>query len=102
MICVVAAPAPSTMVVGDTWTANVRSRVTVVFDPAAIASAGALSVRSASSVPRATRMPSVPSRCGVIETAPGRLLATYYINLKDDPIQMNGGVRHIAATVFEP
>ena len=38
----------------------------------------------------------------VIETAPGRLLATYYINRKDDPLQMNGGVRHIAATVFTP
>ena len=38
----------------------------------------------------------------VIEIAPGRLLATYYINLKNDPIQMNGGVRHIACTVFEP
>jgi hypothetical protein len=38
----------------------------------------------------------------VIETAPGRLLATYYLNRKDDHIQMNGGVRHIAATVFEP
>jgi hypothetical protein len=38
----------------------------------------------------------------VIELAPGRLLTTYYINRKDDRIQMNGGVRHIAATVFEP
>jgi len=38
----------------------------------------------------------------VIEIAPGRLLATYYINLKDDPIQMNGGVRHMACTTFEP
>ncbi|MXO67095.1 sialidase family protein [Altericroceibacterium endophyticum] len=38
----------------------------------------------------------------VIEIAPGRLLTTYYINLKSDPIQMNGGVRHIACTIFEP
>ena len=38
----------------------------------------------------------------VIELAPGRLLTTYYINRKDDRMQMNGGVRHIAATVFEP
>lgn len=38
----------------------------------------------------------------VIEIAPGRLLATYYINLKNDPIQMNGGVRHIACSTFEP
>lgn len=38
----------------------------------------------------------------VIETAPGTLLATYYMNLKSDPIQMNGGVRHIASTIFRP
>jgi len=38
----------------------------------------------------------------VIEIEPGKLLSTYYINLKDDPIQMNGGVRHIACSVFEP
>ena len=38
----------------------------------------------------------------VIETEPGTLLATYYINLKNDPIQMNGGVRHVACTVFQP
>ncbi len=38
----------------------------------------------------------------VIEVAPGELLATYYINLKDDPIQMNGGVRHIQCTRFRP
>jgi hypothetical protein len=37
-----------------------------------------------------------------IEIAPGTLLATYYINLRDDRIQMNGGVRHIAATLFAP
>ena len=38
----------------------------------------------------------------VIETEPGTLLATYYINLKSDRIQMNGGVRHIACTIFTP
>ena len=38
----------------------------------------------------------------VIEHEPGRLLAIYYMNRADDPIQMNGGVRHIAQTVFTP
>lgn len=38
----------------------------------------------------------------VIEVAPGRLLTVYYMNCRDDPIQMNGGVRHIARTIFEP
>jgi hypothetical protein len=38
----------------------------------------------------------------VIEIEPGTLLATYYINLKNDRIQMNGGVRHIACTIFKP
>ena len=37
----------------------------------------------------------------VIETSPGKLLATYYMNRRDDPLQMNGGVRHIARTIFE-
>lgn len=37
----------------------------------------------------------------VIETAPGQLLSVYYMNTRDDPIQMNGGVRHIARTIFE-
>jgi len=37
----------------------------------------------------------------VIETMPGKLLATYYMNRRDDPLQMNGGVRHIARTIFE-
>ncbi len=36
----------------------------------------------------------------VIEVTPGRLLCVYYMNRRDDPIQMNGGVRHIARTVF--
>jgi hypothetical protein len=30
------------------------------------------------------------------------LLATYYINLAEDAVRMNGGVRHIARTIFEP
>ena len=38
----------------------------------------------------------------VIEHEPGRLLCVYYMNRRDDPIQMNGGVRHIAQTVFTP
>ena len=36
----------------------------------------------------------------VIETAPGELLAVYYMNRRDDPVQLNGGVRHIARTQF--
>ncbi len=36
----------------------------------------------------------------VIETEPGVLLTTYYINLRNDPVQVNGGVRHIACTIF--
>jgi hypothetical protein len=38
----------------------------------------------------------------VIELAPGTLLATYYFNLASDPVQQNGGIRHIARTSFEP
>lgn len=38
----------------------------------------------------------------VIERAPGELFAMYYMNTKDDPIQSNGGVRHIAWTSFRP
>ncbi|MEG3152476.1 sialidase family protein [Sphingomonas sp. ZT3P38] len=38
----------------------------------------------------------------VVEIAPNRLLATYYINLAEDAVRMNGGVRHIARTIFEP
>lgn len=38
----------------------------------------------------------------VTETAPGELLAMYYFNRKDDPVQNNGGVRHIASTRFRP
>ena len=32
----------------------------------------------------------------------GRVLAAYYFNRRDDPVQQNGGVRHIAATIFAP
>lgn len=35
----------------------------------------------------------------IIEHEPGRLLCLYYMNTADDPIQMNGGVRHIAQTI---
>ncbi len=38
----------------------------------------------------------------VVESAPGELLAMYYFNRKDDPVQANGGVRHIAMTRFRP
>lgn len=38
----------------------------------------------------------------VIQHEPGKCLAVYYMNLKNDPIQQNGGVRHIAQTVFTP
>jgi BNR repeat protein len=38
----------------------------------------------------------------VIQHEPGKCLAVYYMNLKSDPIQQHGGVRHIAQTVFTP
>ena len=38
----------------------------------------------------------------VIEHEAGRLLCVYYMNLANDPIQLNGGVRHIAQTIFTP
>jgi hypothetical protein len=38
----------------------------------------------------------------VIEHEPGKLLTVYYINRRDDRIQMGGGVRHIAQTIFIP
>lgn len=38
----------------------------------------------------------------VVESAPGELFTIYYMNTKDDPIQQNGGVRHIASTRFRP
>lgn len=38
----------------------------------------------------------------VMERAPGELLTVYYFNSKDDPIQVNGGVRHVCRTIFRP
>ena len=35
-----------------------------------------------------------------IESEPGKIMAIYYFNSKNDRIQANGGVRHIARTVF--
>lgn len=32
----------------------------------------------------------------------GRLITVYYFNGKDDPIQQDGGVRYIAATIWKP
>lgn len=32
----------------------------------------------------------------------GQVMVAYYINRADDPVQCNGGVRHIAGTVFTP
>lgn len=37
-----------------------------------------------------------------IELKPGVLMAHYYMNLASDPVQRNGGIRHIAQTVFRP
>lgn len=37
-----------------------------------------------------------------IELSNGKILTVYYFNSKDDKIQYDGGVRHIAATIFEP
>jgi hypothetical protein len=38
----------------------------------------------------------------VMEVDAGTVLAAYYMNLASDPIQVNGGVRHIARTLFRP
>lgn len=38
----------------------------------------------------------------VLERSPGELLTAYYFNSKHDPIQVNGGVRHICRTIFRP
>lgn len=32
----------------------------------------------------------------------GRVMVAYYFNRKDDPVQCQGGVRHIAGTIFTP
>ncbi len=36
------------------------------------------------------------------EAEPGRIGAIYYFNRRDDPVQANGGVRHIAHSSFVP
>ncbi|MEV5410405.1 sialidase family protein [Thermopolyspora sp. NPDC052614] len=36
------------------------------------------------------------------EAEPGRIGTIYYFNRRDDPIQANGGVRHIARSTFVP
>jgi hypothetical protein len=38
----------------------------------------------------------------VVEAEPGRLLTVYYFNRRDDRVQLDGGVRHIAWTSFAP
>ena len=38
----------------------------------------------------------------VVQLADGRVLAAYSSNCADDSIQYEGGVRHIAATIFTP
>jgi hypothetical protein len=37
-----------------------------------------------------------------VETSPGALLATYYFNKPNERVNVNGGVRHIACTIFRP
>ena len=37
-----------------------------------------------------------------VKLGAGKVMTAYYINNADDEIQCNGGVRHIAATVFTP
>ena len=38
----------------------------------------------------------------VAELPDGDVITTYYFNRADDPVQCEGGVRHIAATIFSP
>jgi hypothetical protein len=38
----------------------------------------------------------------VVKLPGGAVMAAYYFNRADDPIQCNGGVRHIAGTIFSP
>ena len=38
----------------------------------------------------------------VVPLGGGRVIAAYYFNRADDPVQYEGGVRHIAATIFRP
>ncbi len=37
-----------------------------------------------------------------IESTKGKVMAAYYFNSKDDKVQADGGVRHIARTIFTP
>lgn len=37
-----------------------------------------------------------------VELPNGKILTAYYFNDKNDRVQCNGGVRYIAATIFEP
>lgn len=37
-----------------------------------------------------------------VQLADGRVMVAYYFNRADDDIQLNGGVRHIAGTIFRP
>ena len=38
----------------------------------------------------------------VVERDPGELFTVYYMNTREDPVQQNGGVRHLAWTAFRP
>ena len=37
-----------------------------------------------------------------VQLPDGHVLVAYYFNRADDPLPCEGGVRHIAATVFAP
>ncbi len=37
-----------------------------------------------------------------VQLRDGRVMVAYYFNRANDPIQCNGGVRHIAGTIFKP
>ena len=37
-----------------------------------------------------------------VQLGDGKVMTAYYFNRADDPVQLRGGVRHIAATVFTP
>jgi hypothetical protein len=38
----------------------------------------------------------------VVRLGAGRVMVAYYFNRRDDPVQCEGGVRHIACTLIEP
>ena len=38
----------------------------------------------------------------VVKQPGGKVMVGYWFNTADDPIQFNGGVRHVVATVFTP